>query len=207
MRRFKIRQQADFLKRRNRHALRFLDEHDDLFALGMALEQMRVYQLHQFEVAGIARRFEVQLECHRMDDLFGRNARIGNVDGFDVGRQARLQHVAQHGFAAADLAGNLDDALALADRVDQRFEYGAAIAAAEKELGVRGDAERRLGESEVAVIHQLPCLRACRWRLRCHAATAICPALRPPSRSFACGCRASCGGYRAAWPPAKDCPA
>ena len=101
----------------------------------MSFEQVRVYQLHQIEMPRIARRFEVQFECDRLYDFVWRYARIGDVGGLNVLRQPRLQHIAQHGFAAADFAGHLDDALALADRIDQRFEYGPTVSAAEKEIG------------------------------------------------------------------------
>jgi hypothetical protein len=40
--------------------------------------------------------------------------------------------VTQHGLAAADLAGDLDDAFAVGDGVDQRLEDRPAVAASEK---------------------------------------------------------------------------
>ena len=59
----------------------------------------------------------------------------------------------EHGLAAAHLAGHLDDALAVGDGVDQRLQDRPAVAAGEEELGVRRDLERRLIQSEVAVVH------------------------------------------------------
>jgi len=119
--------------------LRILTEHFDLFTRG--------------DVAGVARRRELQLERDRVQDFVGRHAGIGQINGFDVRRQLRLQHVAQHGLAAADFAGHLDYAFAVADGVDQRFEYRPAIAAAEEKLGIGRDLERGLIQSEMAVIH------------------------------------------------------
>ena len=75
-------------------------------------------------------RLQLQLERDRVQDFLGRDAGIGEINGLDVRRQPRRQHAAQHGLAAADFAGDLDDAFALADGVDQRFEYRAAVAAA-----------------------------------------------------------------------------
>src|SRR5574340_475033 len=119
----------------------------------MALEQIIVQRLHDFEARRVAIRFKLQLERYGMQNLVGRYAGMGEIDGFDVCRQACLQHVAQHGLAAADFARYLDYALAIADGIDHRFEDRPAVAAAEKEFGVRRDLERRLGEPEVAVVH------------------------------------------------------
>mgnify|MGYP003348550861 CR=1 FL=1 len=92
--RFKIGQQADFLEGRDRHALRFFDEHDDLFACRMTFEQMRVEHLHYFEMSRFARWLQVQFLCDRVQDFFRGNTRIGKVDGFDVRRQPCLQQAA-----------------------------------------------------------------------------------------------------------------
>ena len=155
MRGFEIREQPYFLERRERHALRFLDEHRDLPVLRVALEQVAVQHLHHFEVAGVARRRELQLARDRVQDFIGRYAGIGEIDGFDVRRQPRLQHVAQHGLAAADFPGDLDDAFALADGVNQCIENRAAVAAGVEKLGVGRDAKRRPGKPEMGVIHNL----------------------------------------------------
>ena len=170
----------------------------------MSFEQVRVYQLHQIEMPRIARRFEVQFECDRLYDFVWRYARIGDVGGLNVLRQPRLQHIAQHGFAAADFAGHLDDALALADRIDQRFEYGPAVSAAEKEIGVGGDAEWRLCQSEMGVVHVLAPIRG----IGCygHAAIGLNQAHRQTCCSFASGCRAWCDVCPGVWLLARDCP-
>jgi hypothetical protein len=68
-------------------------------------------------------------------------------------RQALHQHPAEHGLAAADLAADLDDAFVVGDGVEQGLERGAAIGAFEKEIRVRGDAERRLAQAEMIQIH------------------------------------------------------
>jgi hypothetical protein len=59
----------------------------------------------------------MQLQRDRMQNFLGRDAGICEVNGFDIRGQPRLHHAAQHRFTAADLAGDLDNAFALADRV------------------------------------------------------------------------------------------
>jgi hypothetical protein len=44
---------------------------------------------------------------------------IDQVDHVDMRRHAAFQHAAQHGLAGADFAGHLDDAFAMADRIQQ----------------------------------------------------------------------------------------
>ena len=65
----------------------------------------------------------------------------------------RFQHAAQHGLAAADLAADFDDALALGNRIHQRVEDRPAITAGEKERSIRCDFERGLAEAVVLVVH------------------------------------------------------
>jgi len=59
------------------------------------------------------------------------------------------QHPAQHGFAAADFAADLDDALDFGDRVDQCVKNLAAVGTGKKEYRDGGDSERGFGEPEV----------------------------------------------------------
>jgi hypothetical protein len=47
-------------------------------------------------------------------------------------RQLLEQHAAKHGLAAADFAGDLDDAFVLGDGVDQRIERGPRLAPVKK---------------------------------------------------------------------------
>ena len=115
---------------------------------------MRLQRVHHLEAAGVPWQRQLQLEGDRVQNLLGRDARIGQVDRLHARRQARLQHPAQHGLAAAHLAGDLDDPLAVGDRVGQRLQHRAAVAALEKEVGVRRDAKRRLLEAEEGVVHR-----------------------------------------------------
>ena len=85
-------------------------------------------------------------------DFMARQRRVGEIERLDVGWQALQQHSAEHGLAAAHLAGDLDDALVLGDRIDQRVECRAAIGAGKEEIGMRRDAERRLAQAEMLKI-------------------------------------------------------
>ena len=133
--------------------MRLLDEQHDLFALGVALEEVIVDPVHHFDAVGVFRYRQLQFERDRVQDLVARNTGVGEIHGFDVVWQPRLQHAAQHGFAAAYLTRYLDDAFALRDGVDQRFEDRAAIAAVEEHVRIRRDLERRLRQAEEAVVH------------------------------------------------------
>ncbi|MPN64618.1 hypothetical protein SDC9_212394 [bioreactor metagenome] len=83
------------------------------------------------------------------EDFLARQGRIGEVERFDVARQALEQHPAQHGLAAADFAGDLDDAFILRDGIDQGVQRRAAIGTGEEKVGMRRDAEWRFAHAEV----------------------------------------------------------
>ena len=150
---FQVGQQADFLQRGDRHALRFLDEQHHAFAFSVALQQIGLNGMHHHQPARVAGDIELHFEGNGVEDFLGRDTGVRQINRDHLFRQPALQHAAEHRFTAADFAGDLDDALALGDRVNQCLEDRTAVAAAEKEIGVRCDLERRLGQSEVLVIH------------------------------------------------------
>jgi len=77
---------------------------------------------------------ELQLERDGMQNFVGGIRWDCEIDGLDVRRRRRLRMLHSHGLAAAHFAGHLDDALAVADGVNQRFQDRAAIARPEKKL-------------------------------------------------------------------------
>jgi hypothetical protein len=103
-----------------------------------------------------------------MEHVLRRDARMREVHALNTVGQAAFQHVAEHGFAAADFAAHFDDPFSVGDRVGECFQYRSAIAAAEEEVGVRRDPEGGFREPEVLVVHGY----ARRWRS--HAVSA-CP--------------------------------
>src|SRR6185295_19972714 len=90
-----------------------------------------------------------------VQNFVGRHTWIGQVDRFNVWRQTSLQHAAQHGFAAADFAGYLDDAFPMGNRVDQCLEDCTAIAAFKKNVCVRRNLERGMAKAKEIKVHQL----------------------------------------------------
>src|SRR3989441_4753874 len=106
-------------------------------------------QLAQRHRGALVRQPELEVVGNGVKDLVARERWRGEVDRLDVRRQPLHQHPAQHGLAAAYFARQLDDALVVQDGVDQRFQGGAPVGAVEEKVGVRRDAERRLGEPEV----------------------------------------------------------
>jgi hypothetical protein len=149
--RFQVRQQADFLERLQRHGLRLFHQQQHLAAGRVAGDQF-VVQAAQHLVGAAPGRLQAQLGGDGVHHLLGPQAGIDQVDDVDIVRQPALHHAAEHGLAAADLAGHLDDALAVGDGVQQRVEDLAARVAAVKKGGIRRDAEGRLVQAEVLVI-------------------------------------------------------
>ena len=84
-----------------------------------------------------------------MEDFVARKRWRCEVDRHHLARQPLHQHAAKHRLAAADLAGDLDDAFIVHHGVGKRFERRAALPAVEKEVGMRRDAKRRLVQPEM----------------------------------------------------------
>src|SRR5260370_19751839 len=92
---------------------------------------------------------ELQLVADRKEDFIPRQRRTAEINGFDRWRQALHQHPAQHRLAAADFARDLDDALVVSDRVENRLERAAAVGALQEEIRIVRNAERRLVPPEM----------------------------------------------------------
>ncbi len=121
----------------------------------MPRQQVFVERVHDHQAPGVAARSATAARRRwRAGSLPARRWDWRDTPSRPTVRQARLQDPAQHGLAAADLAGDLDDALALTDGVDQRLQHRAAIAAFEEEIGVGSDLEGRLRQPEECVVHQ-----------------------------------------------------
>lgn len=172
-----IGQQPDFFQRGDRHALGFLDNHHHALALCVPLDQIILQGMHDHESGRVRCYRQMQFESDGVEDFPGGDARVGEVHCFYLVGKPCEQRVAQHGLAAADFTGDLDDAFAVTDGVDQCLEDGATVSAAEKKARVRRDLEGCLCQAEVFVIHGVT--RLCRRRWLC--------------RWPACGCRAWCG--------------
>ncbi len=151
--RLQVRQQPHLLERVLGHDVRLVDQ-DHHAAPGAVERDQVLLQLAQRHAAPLGRELELEVVADRVQDLVARERGRGEVDGRDVLRQPLHQHAAQHGLAAADLARHLDDAFVVQHRVDQRLQRRAAVGAVEEEIGVRRDAERRLGEAEMLEVER-----------------------------------------------------
>ena len=149
--RFEVGEQADFFQRLGRHGVRFVDHDDDPLAGRVTLDQC-ILQRADHRMRGLAVGRDAQFVGDGAEDFVARQRRVGQVERFDVGRQAFEQHAAEHGLAAADFAGDLDDAFVLGDGVDQRVERRAAVGAGKEEIGMRRDAKGRFAQAEVLEI-------------------------------------------------------
>ena len=179
-----VGEEPDLLEGVQRHALGLLDEHHHLAVVGVLLQEPGVQGVHHLEPPRARGQGQLHLEGDGVQDVFRREARVGEVHDLDRLRQLHLQHAADHGLAAADLADDLDDPFAAGDRVDDGVEDRAPAPAREEQPRVRRDPEGRLGETEVLVVHP-----------------------RAPLRSGAgSGCRAWSGSPRADARPGSDCP-
>jgi hypothetical protein len=128
--------------------VRLVDQHDDAAAFAIAADEVLLQLAHR-DGRALARKREPEIVADRVKNFFPRERRRREVDRVDVRRQPLHEDAAQHGLAAADLARDLHDALVVQHRVDQAFERRAAVGAVEEEVGVRGNAERRLLQPEV----------------------------------------------------------
>nr|GEU28193.1 conserved hypothetical protein [Tanacetum cinerariifolium] len=146
--RFQVGQEPDRFQRVERHGLRFLDQQHHVPALAMAADQMRMQRALHF-IDAVAARGQAQLGGNRV--LHGHRIEVGvdQVNHFDMRRQLAFQHAAQHGLAGAHFAGDLDDALAVAHRVQQRRQNLAARIAGIEKRRVGRDAERGFAQAEV----------------------------------------------------------
>ena len=148
-----VREKAHFLERAERHRVRLVDEGNHLLAFRMHRDELllqRAQHLRRVRPGHV----DAEVGRDRAQHLVAREARHREVDHLDRGREPLHQHAAEHRLAAADLAGDLDQALARRDRVEKRFERGAAVGARVEELRVGRDAEGRFPQSEMLEVHR-----------------------------------------------------
>ena len=153
--RLEVRQQPDFLQRLLRHRMRLVDQDHHAPALAEKADEM-LLQSAQHARRALVLHVELQLVADRKEDFIPRQRRTAEINGFDRWRQALHQHPAQHRLAAADFAGDLDDALVVSDRVEKRLERCAAVGALKEEIRMGRNAEGRLFQPEMVQIHRDP---------------------------------------------------
>ena len=139
---FQIGQQAQEFQVVERDALRFLDKHHHAPS-GFVARQQDGIELGEPRLATMFRGIDAEVGQNGRQHVVGRQGGVAEVDAVDGVGELADQLAAQHGLAAADFAHHLDDALALADGVQQRGEHFPALTAGIPVLGIRRDAEGR----------------------------------------------------------------
>jgi hypothetical protein len=141
------------LERLLRHGVRLVDQHHHPPPGGIEADE-RFLQLAQRNGHAPVGKLQIEVVGDRVQNLVAREQGRRQVDRLDMRRQALHQHPAEHGLAASDLAGNLDDAFVVQDCVHQRFQGRAAIGPVEEEVRMRRDAEGRLRQAEMLEIQR-----------------------------------------------------
>ena len=148
-----VGEQPDLLECRERHRVCLVDQRHHRAPRRMHLDQLFLERAHELRGIG-ARGVDAEVDRDRGEHLVAREAGHREVDRLDRLGQTLHQHAAEHRLAAADFARDLHHALARGNRVEQGFERGTPVRAREEELGVRGDAKRRLAQPEVFQVHR-----------------------------------------------------
>ena len=91
---FQIGQQADLFEGLQRHGLGFLDKHHHFTLIAVLGQQVILQGFHDLEAIAVAGDVQTDFKGDGMKDVVGREAGVGEVDNFDVFRQARFQHSA-----------------------------------------------------------------------------------------------------------------
>src|SRR5690606_19159832 len=153
-RRLEVRQQAHLLEQLRPERLRLVDDQHDAPPLRVSLEQLLVQRRDQRAQRAAGRDRHSQLVEDVLDELARRQLRI--QDQRDLGLLGELLEDAadQRRLAGADLAGQLDEAAALGDTVDQMRERIRMAAAQEEIPRIRRDRERLFVKSEKFGIHE-----------------------------------------------------
>src|SRR5690606_4860652 len=152
-RRLEVRQEAYLLEQLGTERLRLVDDQHDAAALGVRLQEVAVQRGDQLSRRGFLRIWDAQLLADVLEKIPRRELRI--EDQRDLGLLGKLLEEAadQRRLARADLAGELDEAAAFGDAVDQMSERVGMPAAQVEVPRIRRDRERFLVEPEEFRVH------------------------------------------------------
>ena len=106
-------EQAQLFQRIQRHGVRLIDQYDDTLAFAGLLLELVLDAVHD-DADALAVDAQAERVGNRIQHFFARQARVGEINGFNMFGQPLEQHAAQHGFAAADFAADFDDAFCFA---------------------------------------------------------------------------------------------
>ena len=137
-----------------RQILRLVNnQHRVLVALDL-LKQKAVDLRHRFQAVQ-ALDLQIQLHGNGLDQLIGVQHGIEDQGGGKFGAKLFQQGAAEGGFARADLAGQLDKALALANAVEQMVEGLAMLGAEKQEPRIGCNVKGRFLQPVIFQVHAL----------------------------------------------------
>ncbi|MCY1408779.1 hypothetical protein D9M71_241080 [compost metagenome] len=153
---FQVGQQTQGLEGFLRQGLGFVDQQHGALALGRQFDQPVVERRQQAVVVQLVGIGDVQLNGQRLAQAARAEARIGqpgDLPALAVRAEGIEQGAAQQGLAGADLAADLDETFALAQRHAQQVEAGLIGGQPHQERGVGGQREGFFAQAEEALIH------------------------------------------------------
>ncbi len=147
--RFQVGQQADFLQRGRRHAVRLVDHDHHAPALGVTLDEDGFQRREHVRPVAL-RRLGHQVAGNGAQNFVAVKNRVGQVNRVRrQGPQPLQQHAAEHGFAHADFTHHTHDSLVMHGSNDQSFEDVATLASGKEESCVGCNAKRIRRQAEV----------------------------------------------------------
>src|SRR5688572_17791614 len=160
---FEVREQAHRLQRGERHGLGLVHAKDDALALAGDIEQpLGQILLQPVRLDQIGDHAELVGKCEHHHARF--YVRIRYVGTYPARSQGRQELAAKERLAGADLARDLDEALAVRNRDDERIERLLDAATGEEIARVRRDAEGHLAQAKMLeIVHFMRSMRLRVW--------------------------------------------
>ena len=112
-------------------------------------------RIQQAVSPGALRHGNGQLVAQRVQQIVRTHVRVGNVGSNALVLQGAQQLAAQHGFAATDLAHDLQEPFTATQRHQQGVERGLGAVVWEEKGAVGRDGKRRLAQGEMPQVHDL----------------------------------------------------
>src|SRR5262249_49567018 len=116
-----VREEADLLEEVELQVLGLVDHQHDVVALGELLQEEAVEHLQVGDAVGL-RRLQAELVEDRLEELVAGQDRVQDEGGLHLRPQLLQDGAADGGLPGAHLAGELDEALALADAEEDVVE-------------------------------------------------------------------------------------
>src|SRR5262249_40971123 len=147
-----VRKKPNLLEQLGPEVLGFIDEENDVISLGHLIEKIGVQELQVRGAVELLRLF-TELQQDRPHQLRAREDRVEDERGAALGGKLAEDRPTDRGLAGAHFAGDLNEALALADPEEDVIERFSVLVREEEKAGIRGDVERRLAKAVELVVH------------------------------------------------------